>query len=274
MKTGKHDLKMPDYLALKALSAGVCHELITSSPAHARYRQDNPGDASEASDVGTAIHDALLEGVNRIVPIDAPDWRTKAAKEKREETRTAGGIPLLAHKANQVLAAVDAAKAFVAASELAGIFDQGEPERTMIWIDGGVYCKARPDWLPAIEPYIVHVKTTQGSAEPEAWIRNHLVTDGYDISAAFYERGMGGRSVFLVIEQSPPYGCSWIGLAPELQDLATRKVERAIGIWHKCSKVNVWPAYPSRICYAEPKPWQLAEQEQRELHDFDLGGQA
>ena len=77
-------------------------------------------------------------------------------------------------------------------------------------------------------------------------------------------------SVFLVIEQQPPYGCSLIGLGPAMMDLAERKVARAIAVWAQCVRLNSWPAYPPRIAYASPKPWQLAEAEEKEVDEtFD-----
>ena len=80
-------MSMSEYLSLDALSSGVCHTLLTESPYHARFKQENPGAPSSVSDMGIAIHDGLLEGVDRIVAIDADDWRTKAAKEARDAAR-------------------------------------------------------------------------------------------------------------------------------------------------------------------------------------------
>lgn len=272
MTPGIFKMSMQEYLLLAALSSSRCHTLLTYSPFHAKHTPDD--DPSEASEIGVAIHDCLLEGVDRIVTIEADDWRTKAAKEARDEARAAGKIPMLARKVPQVEAAVAAAKAYVAGSELAGVFDSGHPELSMIWKEGNIFCKARPDWLG--EGWCVHVKTTQGSAEPSAWIRNMLTPMGYDISAVLYERGIKSAlqvirpSVFLVIEANPPYGCSLVALDPAMQDLASRKVERAIRVWQQCQASGQYPCYPSRICYAEPKPWQIADEEMADENDaFD-----
>jgi hypothetical protein len=281
MNAGLHPgIPMADYLALPFLSSGLCHRILTCSPFHARYEQQNrEQDDTTASDTGTAIHDALLEGIDRIQAIDAPDWRTKAAKAARDEARAAGKIPMLLHKVWQVEAAVMAARAFIEGSELAGLFDDGQPEVTMVFETDGVLCKARPDWLSGDHSILCHVKTTQGSAQPDAWIRSQLVNSGYDVACAFYERGLyslpgdgkeSPTSVFLVIEQSAPYGCSLIALDPAMMDIAERKVARAIATWRQCVATDRWPAYPSRICYAQPKPWQLAEEEERQAtHEFD-----
>lgn len=270
MKPGIHQCSMAEYLALPYVSASLLNTLLCQSPFHAKHERDNRADdATEASDTGTAIHDALLEGVDRIIPLDYPDWRTKAAKEARAQVRADGRIPMLMHKAVIVEKAVMAAKAFIANSELAGIFDSGRPEQTILWHenpDDSMMCKCRPDWLG--DEWILHVKTTQGSAQPESWIRNQLVPMGYDVAACFYERPpeMEGRqSVFLVIEQQEPHGCSLIALAPGMHEMADAKVNRALATWAQCVASGKYPAYPSRIAWAEPPNWMIQQEEEQRL---------
>ena len=217
--------------------------------------------------------------------VDADDWRTKAAKEARDAAHAAGQIPILSAKLPVILNMVDAAKAFVASSEIAGIFDAGKPEVTLTWEDDGVLCKARPDWLPGDHSRILHVKTTGGSAEPESWIRNQLFASGYDVAAVFYELGLlraadvasfpPGRkadteSIFLVIEQDAPHGCSLIGLDPMTRENAERKVARAIAIWRECMKSGKWPCYPTQICYAETPAWEAARVERMEIDPVQM----
>lgn len=272
LPAGIHDgVKMGDYLLHHGLSSGKLHVLLTQSPFHALH--DAGGEPSEGSDTGIAIHDGLLEGVDRLVPIAFDDYKKQAARDARDAARADNKIPILERKLSQIQAATDAAKRYVASSEIAGVFERGKPEQTIIWQEGEIICKARPDWLTNERDIVLHVKTTQGSAEPSSWIRNQLVANGYDVAHAFYERGastaigipFGLQSIFLVIEQNPPYGCSLIALAPAMMDLASRKVERAIATWQQCRANEAYPCYPSRICYAEPMAWQMADEEEREV---------
>lgn len=275
MKPGIYDIPMSQYLALPYLSSGVCHRLLVSSPCHARFSQDEPNDPSDATDRGEAIHDGLGR-VDRVISLDYPDWRKNEAKAAREEVRAAGKIPLLAHKAQMVKDGIEAAQNFIAQTQLAGIFDHGKPERTIIFEWEGVKCKARPDWLS--DDVCLHVKTTQGSANPEAWIRNQLVNSGYDVSIAFYSLATDGHEhVFLVIEQNPPYGCSLVALTPAMHEIAMAKTLRAIRTWKHCETSGEWPSYPTEIHFAEPRPWELAQMEQMQEPRSDehlLGGQA
>jgi hypothetical protein len=266
------NLSMGEYLALPYVSASLLHNVLAYSPAHAKFWQQNRDDASEASDTGTAIHDALLEGMDRIVAIDAPDWRTKAAKEARDVARLDGKIPMLAHKVKNVEGAVNAAHKFIGASPLAGIFTSGKPEQTLIWEEGGLRCKARPDWLTNDRDILLHLKTTKGSANPEVWIRSQLEPMGYDVALAWYQRAIeqfvdadSCEHVVLVVEQEAPHGCSLISLDPAMWSIAHAKVARALATWQRCVAAGRFPAYPSAIHYAEPKPWQLAQEEEAQL---------
>lgn len=266
------NMSMADYLRIDALSSGVCHTLLTESPLHAKWRKEHPVDATDKMDVGTIAHKILLEGnEDGIVVVDAGDWRTKVAQSARDEARSKGKAVILAVRLPQVRAMVAAARAFMESSVLAGALEAGQAEGSIEWMDSGVRCKARPDFLPHHEPYILHVKTTEGTASPNAWIRNHLFSSGYDVTASFYERAMPDReSIFLVIEQFAPYGCSLIGLDPMSRDNAERKVTRAMAIWADCLKTGKWPCYPTGICYAETPAWELAETERMELDPVQM----
>ena len=112
MKQGIHQLTMQEYLALDALSSGVAHTLLTESPAHARFAQMSERTASKEADIGTYAHAMLLEdGHSGLAIIEADDWRTKAAKESRDEARAQGRLPILARKVPEVEAMVKAARA-------------------------------------------------------------------------------------------------------------------------------------------------------------------
>ena len=281
MKTGIHQLSMSEYLKLDALSSGVAHTILSASPMHAKFAQINERTATSEMDIGTFAHAMLLEGgTDALVIVDADDWRTKAAKEQRDAARAEGKLPILAHKLEAVEAMVKAARLYVAGSELSGIFSEGQPEVTMVWTettdDGEVLCKARADYLRNDRRICLSYKTTAGSANPDMWIRAQL--PNYDLATAFYARGVLAvcpdveetRVVHLVQEQSSPYACSLIALSPALEDLAERKLDRALGIWAQCQATGQYPAYPTRICYAEPKSWQLQEFDEQEANREQL----
>lgn len=285
MKAGIHNLSAAEYHADPAaepsLSSSICVELLQRSPLHAwhahpRLNQNYRPENNAIMDAGTVAHQILLQGsMDKIVVVQADDWRTKVAKEQRDQAWANGGIPVLAGKLEAINAMVEVAKRYVGESELAGIFDRGDPELTLLWQDGPAWCRARPDWWTTDRSIMLDVKTTGTSAEPNAFVRQ-ILNMGHDVQAAFNRRGAFALAkelpdfVFLVIENEPPYACSLIGMAPAMIDLAERKVDFALTLWKNCTAKNQWNGYPRRICHAEPPEYAV-----RSFEEFvDQGGQA
>lgn len=282
MKSGIYEASAAKYhadelTAQPALSSSIARRMLSQSPRHAWWNHPrlNPNFAPEESDTfdyGTAAHAMLLEGSQSgLMVVEADDWRTKAARELRDQARAEGKTPILTRQLNRVKTMVAVAKEFVAQSEIAGAFDAGKPEVTLVWTEGTAYCKARLDWLTDDRAIVLDYKTTT-NAEPEAFIRQ-MVGMGYDFQAAFYMRGLFAVSEaapepypypafsFLAQEVEAPFACSLVGLSEPLREIAALKVERAIMLWMDCMAKNEWPCYPTRICYAEPTTWQMKEHE-------------
>ena len=267
------ELTAADYHADKvsdtpSLSASIASVLVTKSPAHARARHPrlNPDFArveEQKFDVGNAAHCLFLEGLDRAAVIDAPDWRTKSAKEEREEARAAGLIPLLTEQYAQVAAMVNAVHEQLNAHE-ADLFVAGKPEQTLVWDEDGVTCRARPDWLRDDHTAICDLKTTSRSAHPRAYERA-LFNVGGDVQASFYLRGLQAVTGSLrwadfywcVVETEPPYALSVIQPAADVLELGQRKVEYAIERWRECLRTDSWPAYSTVVEFANAPEWEL-----------------
>jgi hypothetical protein len=240
---------------------------------------------SNEADIGSAAHDVLLGGEDRVAWLDFDSWRTNASKEAREAARAAGRIPMLLFNSPVVNAMVEEAHRFIDGSVLAGIFERGLPERTLIWREEfgeikfgnkvgreamSIWCRARPDWLTNNHDVMLHYKTTTASARAEKWIRGIMASSGYGLSLRFYARGLAAllqpapatRHVILVQEQEAPYACSLIALTPAKEEIEDHRVRIALEKWATCIATDQWPAYDSRIHYAEPTPWELAEAEE------------
>lgn len=256
-----------DPAAEPSLSNSLIKLLVTKSPRHAwlAHPRLNPAfEPLEESkfDVGTAAHASLLEGRDVCEVIDAPDWRTNAAKAARDAARLAGKVPLLAHQHKSVTAMAGAALQFLSAAGLGDVLHRGACEQTLVWEDAGAHCRARLDWLTDDRRLILDFKTT-GVANPEKWMRGAFDL-GYDTQDVFYTRGLRRlgfdrvRFVFLVQEVEPPFLCYLVELAESARHLADLKVERAINLWSMCMRDNCWPAYPTDVHQLEAPPWLLA----------------
>jgi hypothetical protein len=246
-----------------ALSKSIMNTLLTKSAAHAWLchpaLNPNHEECDEAKfDIGTTAHSMLLEGVDKVFIVDADSWRTKEAKAQRDEARLNGLIPLLSKDYASVAAMVEAAKIQLRESELAiqDLPKEGKSEQSFVWEEDGLWCKARPDWMPHDGSYILDYKTTGLSANPEN-IARHILNMGYEIQDAFYRRGarvlLGDEVPFFFFfqETSEPYLGSLICLPPDFAALGESKVERGISLWRKCLALNEWPGYPQIVVYPE-----------------------
>lgn len=297
-------ISMDDYLADPApvcsLSSGVAQKIDNESPLHAWFATRlNPGyapDHSEKADIGSVVHDVLLEGgTDRIVVIDPEDypgqpkkkgepgpipkgWTNGAIREARAEARAAGKYPILKDDSVAVLTMVEAAREFLERSELRGIFSRAKPELTLLWQEGPTWLRARPDLTADDLSVCVHVKTTTGSVNPRAFERI-IDSCGYDFALQFYARGLLAlegqraartRHIIFAQEQDAPFACALYDLTPAKAAIADARVGRAIDTWARCMATNHWPGYTTRIHSIEPKPWQIAEDQEREYLGLTL----
>ena len=251
-----------------SLSASIAHELLSRSAWHAwtAHPKLNPAyrrEEDERFDLGTAAHAYLLEGESGFAVVEAPDWRTKLAKEARDDARKQGKIPLLADRWGDVQGMALAARKQLEAHDAPRPLTAGKPEQTVIWREGDIWCRARLDWLHDDLRIIDDYKTTGATANPEVWTRT-LFGAGADVQAAFYLRGLkaftGVEAVFrfVVQENFPPYALAVIGLAPDALALAEKKVQHAIACWQHCLASATWPGYPITTCWATLPPWEEA----------------
>ena len=259
-----------------SLAQRIClHSAAHARQAHPRLNLDAEPENNEAFDIGRAAHALLLEGSTAVTVIDAKDYRTNVAKDARDQAWARGLTPILAPRWNDVQQMVTSLRLQLAQhqdSGSAGMFLNGEPERTLVWQEDGygVWCRARLDWLRQTPLSVDDFKTTSGSANPEVWSRS-MFQNGWDIQAAWYLRGLqiltGHPATFryCVQETYPPYACSVISLGPDALMLAEKKCLYALDIWRACLTSGDWTGYPRQTCYATLPPWHEAEWLEKEL---------
>lgn len=262
------------------LSKSIIQILLNQSPAHARHAHPklNPNYVRKEEakfDVGTAVHDVFLEGIDRVAIAPFDSWRSGPAKELREEARAAGRIPMLLAQFEEVEQMVVALRAqLTLRDDTPALFADGKPEQTIVWEDRGVMCRARLDWLRDDLAAIDDIKTTSRSANPESWCKSTLFSIGADVQAAFYIRGLeadtGTRPEFrfVVVETDAPHALSAIAMGPDVLTLADKKIDYALDLWRKCLERDEWPAYGSRVAFAELPPWIESAWLQREMREI------
>ena len=284
LQQGLHDnIEMDRYISDPApgpsVSKGIVETLLTRTPAHARIEHPrlNPAitdDSTSRSDIGSAVHAKCLGG-KEIRIVDADDWRTKIAKEAREEIRKTGVIALLRKDAGNLDAIADSVfeKCFRAGMPI----EKAVHEQTAVWKDGEVWCRARPDSLWLSDKICGDLKTSK-DADPYTWIKSTLFGSSYHLGASHYTRGIekirqeeGWRFRFIVVEIEPPFCASVIGVDPAAMDLADRMCARARAIWAQCIKSGKWPGYSDMIAVAEVPSYIELEWEARSAA-LEVGG--
>lgn len=248
------------------LSKSIIQILLNASPAHARHAHPrlNPNfERKEESkfDLGTAVHQVFLEGIDAVAVIPYDSWRTAAAKDEREQARASGRIPMLTADYARVEEMLVALRSQIEVNDDALFYrTPGRPEQTVVWTEGDVTCRARLDWITDDHTEIHDLKTTARSAKPEAWCKSTLFGIGCDVQAAFYARGVEAttgilpRFRFVIAEAEAPFAVSVIDLDDEVLAVGNAKVDRALEMWRDCLNSDIWPAYGTYT--ASLPPWQ------------------
>jgi hypothetical protein len=254
------------------LSSGAIKNIL-DSPARCYFDhpQLNPAYVKKENerkfDLGSAVHDYILEGGKKIEVIFGFDnWQKKAPRDLADLAYDAGKIPMLEKQYIEVQAIGESAlKAIKDCSEL-GITDlqaDGDAELSYIWYEDGVWLRTRPDFISHDKKLIIDLKTST-SADPNELSRK-VVDMGYTIQSSLYKRGCNALNgitpefIFVFVEIQSPYLCSIVSLSPEFQELGNQQIETAIKLWRHCLKTWNWPGYRTdRICWLEPKPWAIS----------------
>ena len=248
-----------------SLSNSIIYELLTRSPRHAwlAHPKLNPEfepQEDEKFDIGTAAHALLLQGDDVMMVGEWDSWRTKEAKEFRDNARKSGKVPVLADQAKRVRKMVEQARAQIDAGRIGKAWAAGQSEVTIHWTEKGVQSRCRIDRFSPEYGTSFDYKTTDGSASPEQWIRSQMVTLGYDIQAAWYTlagNALAGdmREFIFCVQETKTGEMSFVSAGPEMQDLALRKVRLACELWNACRETNTWPGYPKQVCWADGPKW-------------------
>lgn len=281
----RFDIGMPDdeYHAdqehdVPTLSQSTAHVLLSKSPRHAWWTHPRLGKhrstETDAMATGTLMHRLLLGAGPDLEILDFKDFRTNAAKEARDNAKSAGRLPILKSKYDPLIERVDQIRDRLLTEHRLD-FTDGHPEVSIYWDEEtssgvSVRCRGRLDFVVSSSPRVLDLKFV-ASAAPGV-LSKKIHDFGHDIQAAAYTRGaetvwerLAGRMefVFVFIEAEPPHGITLAKLDPDFFAMGGKKWQRAVDVWERCLRENDWPDYcsaslgvPSII---EPPGWALKE---------------
>ncbi|HEY2066351.1 MAG TPA: PD-(D/E)XK nuclease-like domain-containing protein [Gemmatimonadaceae bacterium] len=251
-----------------SLSSSGARALLNTTPAEFDHQRREPPNPKPQYDFGHAAHKMVLGEGQQLVRVDADDWRTNAAKEKREHAWAEGKSPLL--KKDIDIAQRMAGKVF--AHRLAArLLADGSAELSGYWRDRatGVRLRCRPDFVPEVgngRPILVDYKTST-SASPRHFVKQ-AAEYGYHNQAAWYIDGFaaaagveGAAFLFIVQQKTAPYLVSICQLHPDHVDLGRRQNRRAVDLYAQCVESKTWPAYGDAIHNCELPGWYISQAE-------------
>lgn len=273
-RPGVYDMPAATYhldpVAGGSLSSTGARLLIEpGGPAKYRYGLDHPGgESTDAFDFGTAAHQVVLgDPEDRIVVLEADDWRKAETKALAEAARAEGKTPLLRRQWQIVLDMAAAIKQHPTATALLKA-SSGQPEQSLVWQDAltGVWCRARIDWLRSPvagqQLLVVDYKTARAS-DGESFGKS-AANYGYMVQAAFYLEGIRAlgiddnpRFLFVVQDKDAPYLVNVIELDEVAMILGRNLARNAINTFAECQRTDDWPGYGTEIETVSLPEWFL-----------------
>lgn len=267
-----------DYHARPELSSTEAR-LILESPAKYRWKKDHPPliAASKKFDIGSAIHSKTLgtgyeaECIPDELLSSDGGIRSNAAKEKVEEIRAAGKIPL---KSSEFQPIADAAEAVLAHPGARNLFQQKGTAEVSVFSEDpatAVKVRARFDFLPdtfslgAPSRVAVDLKSCV-DASPDGFAKS-IANYNYDVQRAWYldtlrwETGEDAELVFVAVEKEPPYLVAVYQLPTLWVEMGKTKARVARERYAECLASGTWPGYSDKVHMPDPPTWLIYKHE-------------
>lgn len=272
-----------------SLSSSLVTELVVNTAAEAKQRHprltppepDEEEEDDKKFDMGNVAHKLLLGRGREIAVIESDSYRTKAAKEARDEAKAAGQQPCLVKVYEKGLKMAAAANLQLAADPEnfdAFLPDAGRSEVAVFWQEPVFRERPQPAkmWMRALcdrlmngHRRIYDYKTFAPGADPDRFVE-YLVRQGRDIQDPFYSRGVASiegcewdEVVFRYIVQhpEPPFLLSVVELMhdPEMENSPRRwsydRTQWAIDKWARCAAKSAFPGYVARTHHVAVPAW-------------------
>jgi hypothetical protein len=263
-----------------SLTAGVAKALLRATPMHAADAhprlqlmdlppEEDP-DAESKFDIGRIGHSLLLgkgQGIAEILSYTkdgeiSSSKNTKAWKEQSAEARALGKVPLSPAEAKRVRFMVELTRArLVMSLGFDPFVDPAQNERTMIWREGSIWCRAKADCLDFENKTIWDPKFTAGFADPKPWATVQDRQNMIALRAAHYLAGTrkligpGWHYRFVVVETRRPFALSIVELDGGWLETGNDQRVTAVNHWAHCLALDSWRGWAKGVVTVEAPPW-------------------
>ena len=264
MKLGFHDditaqAYHTDPCATPSLTQSIANEMIMRSPWHAHRLHPKLGGksriATDAKDAGSLMHSLLLGQEHQFAVVSVDDFRTKAAREFRDDAIARGKTPV--KKCDFDAAMEQAARIGRVLRREHGIeLGRMKRELTVVWnektdilgqVPIDVVCRARLDAFDGTTIYDLKTCTDASTAK----LTRSVIQFGYDMQAAAYTSAvertdirMAGRINFAdIFIENETLAINVVRFDGMFQELGRQRWQECVNIWHECLTSGVWPGY-------------------------------
>lgn len=223
--------------------------------------QREPAD-SAALRVGKCAHTLFLEGIDEVqkqfVIDDLPrtgEGSKKALEAFKAKAEAEGKIIIRKNSTAAEIGWADIKAMVDAAAQyplIRAAFSDGRAEPTLCWKDEetGVWCRARPDWLPNDPTHFPEYKTARTATQ---WGFSAAISEyGYHVKAAHLMAGiralgLGDPKTYThyVQEKDAPYLMAIHTLPRETIEYGEVQRRAALRIFANCLASGKWPGYPT-----------------------------
>jgi hypothetical protein len=259
-----------------SLTQSIAKILLERSPLHAwhahpRLNPDYKHDDDTKFDVGNVAHKMLLGRGKDIEVLDFNDWRTNAAKERRDEAIKSGKIAVLGKTMAKAERMVNAAREQLAAFGI-DQFD-GDSEAVIAWEEDGIWARAMIDRLSSARTLVVDYKTSGMSCSPHV-LGRMMDSAGWHIQAAMHQRGLDAvhpaskgmrQHLFVAQEDERPYCLTVAEIPRDALSIGGKMIDAAFTQWRRCMRADHWPGYAPEIVKPELPGWAEQQWLDREI---------
>ncbi len=258
---------------IRPLSPTRAIRVLRDSVAHALIDQER----TRPMEMGTLVDGILFGRPPRVVRVPFDDYRSKAAREARDEAAATGAIVLKNGEEDAITAAVTALAPKLAA------FGYLEHHVKLLWQSNGCSHRGEMDAIGRTSEddrggyRIGDLKTCEGGAARKMASAGSIVSCGYDVQGMAYVEGLSiARDIdpmqisfsLHFVEITPPYAIVTRTFSPMMRTFGARRWERARQLWLAAFRADNFSP-DSADEQVDPPEWAIREEE---AHAFSMRG--
>lgn len=200
---------------------------------------------SKVMDAGSAVDMLLTGGADKLVVLDHPDFRTKAAKAERDEARGKGFVPVLKKDYLGYSKTAEHVRAQLAMRDVD--LDNCKTQRRIEWSGtDGVACHGTPD---IVCPDGMTIDLKCGDACSPDRVASQAWDMCWDVQGAAYQEATrgNGRHVIARAQVGGAGLFTWVELSPFYLEVGLDRLNHARAIFKRCVEKNEWPQWPETM---------------------------